>query len=333
MRKAPVDVAGLGDEREGELRQLRDFTRQDHGGVVEEIHLIGQPPLHKFLHFIEQKAEWQPPLDKRALIAEWRVANEYLQTLEESEPGLADKIDVQPLDPAMAPLAKALAEDARFRLTFDEFGTSFAMVKLDMLTLYQTHVTRDFTDGIARRLGANPSPEALFGFCQPTDVPQPPVQIRKVGSSRYQFTSDSTDFRPHDPVLLRPEQVVGHETFGPMSAVLGLVVGYGSNFLTGIRRGDDGRILLHNGYHRSYALRALGITHAPMIIRTVLHDEELGVAAASRVANDVDFYFNSARPPMLKDFFDGRLSKALRVYRTKKLIEISFEIKEHSLGV
>jgi hypothetical protein len=323
-------------KRKGEVADTRpppDLTRKDHGGLVEEIHLLGQPPLHKFLDFVENKTAHEPPLDKRALIAEWRTANEHLQALEETETGLADQIDVRPLGREMALLAEELVKDPRFHRTFHELPTHFAMVELDKLTLYQTHVTRDFTDSIARRLGSSPSPEALFRFCQPTDAPQPPVKIRKIGSSRYQFTSDSTDFRPHDAVLLRPEQVADHDSFGPISAVLGLVVGYGSNFLVGVRRGEDGRILLHNGYHRSYALRALGVTHAPMIIRTVLHDEELGVAAASKVAEDNDFYFMSARPPMLKDFFDPKLSKALNVYRTKKLIEISFEIREHSLGV
>ena len=87
-----------------------------------------------------------------------------------------------------------------------------------------------------------------------------------------------------------------------MSAIVGLPVGFGSNFFTAIRHED--RVLLHNGYHRAYAMRALGITHAPCIIQTVTRRDELEVAAKEQVADNPGFYFGTARPPLLKDFFD-----------------------------
>ncbi len=133
-------------------------------------------------------------------------------------------------------------------------------------------------------------------------------------------------------MLLRPDQIRDHETPNPISGVVALAVGFGSNFLTAIRQGEDGRVLLHNGYHRAYALRALGITHAPCIIQTVTTPDELGIAVTAKVAQDPDFYFASARPPLLKDFFDPKIRMVHRIYKTLKMIEIEFEVREHYVG-
>ena len=96
--------------------------------------------------------------------------------------------------------------------------------------------------------------------------------------------------------------------------------------------GDDGRLLLKNGYHRAYAMRDIGITHAPCIVQTVASRDELGIAVNSDVARDLDFYFASARPPILKDFFDPKIRRIHQVYKTLKMIEIEFEVREHDVG-
>ncbi len=125
--------------------------------------------------------------------------------------------------------------------------------------------------------------------------------------------------------------MIGHETFGPVSGMVGLPVGFGSNFLTAIRFED--RILLHNGYHRACALRALGLSHAPCILQTVTRRDELQAAAKDQVADDPAFYFRSKRPPLLKDYFDPRLRKILRVHATLKVIEVDFTFAEREVRI
>ena len=56
--------------------------------------------------------------------------------------------------------------------------------------------------------------------------------------------------------------------------------------------------------------------------------DELAVVGPQRVVDAPAFYFKSARPPLLKDFFDPRIRKPLRVRRTRKVIEVSFEVRE-----
>ncbi len=292
----------------------------------EEIVLLGQPPLCDYLDFIREMGVGGEDADPRLLTDEWRLANDYYHDLEEREAGIADAVDIGPLDPALAPLAEEVMSDPRYRCTFDAVPGEFAMVELDRLVVYQTQVTRGFIEGLKRRLGPGPDPVRLFRFCMPLGQPEAPLRARRMGSRRFVFSSYSMDVRYHEPVLLRPDQIRDYHTFGAIGGVVGLVIGFSSNLLNVIR--SDGRLLLHNGYHRACAMRALGITHAPAIVQTVTRRDELDVCGPKAVVENPAFYFRAARPPLLKDFFDPKIRKVLPVHKTLRVVEVNFEVRE-----
>jgi hypothetical protein len=126
-----------------------------------------------------------------------------------------------------------------------------------------------------------------------------------------------------------PQQIRDYDAFGAMAGIVGLVVGFGSNFLNVIRVGK--RLVLHNGYHRACALHALGITHAPCIIQTVTRSDELELAAKATVAEDPEFYFHTARPPLLKDFFDPKIGKVFRTHKQVRMIEVNYEVRDFTV--
>jgi len=294
--------------------------------AANEIRLLGQPSLQEHLSFVHRHVVDGRSINAADVADRWREANDHYHVLEENEAGIADDIEVIEPDLILEPLIAATKADPRYDFTFDTFPTEIAMVELDRLVIYQTHVTQTYTDSLIKRLDQPENPLALYRFCQPQAGCSASVDVQEVGRRRYVFSSASTDFRQHEPVLLQPEQISGHRTFGPVSAYVGLPVGFGSNFFTGIAYGD--RILLHNGYHRAYAMRARGITHAPCIIQTVTRRDEIEVAAKRQVADDPAFYFASKRPPLLKDFFDPKISTTYEVHQTKKMIEVTFEIRD-----
>ena len=49
----------------------------------------------------------------------------------------------------------------------------------------------------------------------------------------------------------------------------------------------------------------------------------------SVIAEDPEFYFHTARPPLLKDFFDPKIRKVLQVYKRTRMIEVNFEVQDH----
>jgi hypothetical protein len=301
--------------------------KEPAGSFYEEVWLLGQPPLVKYLDFVKDMVIGGDALDPKALTDEWRAANDYYHELEERESGIADEAECLELDPELEPLAAETAASPYYRHTFDSLPTSFALVELDRLIVYQTSVTRDFVEALKVKIGPAPDSATLFHLCLPREHPSAPVVSQKVGSRRYVLRSDSADFRFHRVALLKPEQLQNYSSFGPIASVVGAIVGFGSNFLNVIR--VDNRLVLHNGYHRACALRALGVTHVPCIVQTVTRFDELELTAKTVVVEHPDFYFKTARPPLLKDFFDPRIRKILPTRKLIRMIEVNFEIKDY----
>jgi hypothetical protein len=295
----------------------------------QEMWLLGQAPLRKYLDFVEDLAIGLDAASRVPLVQEWSAAAAWYEELEQLEDRIADYLDCIPLGPEMAPLADQVMRSARFTRTFDRLPTRIAMVELAHLVVCQNHVTRSFVDRLKERLGPSPDSAALFRFCLPPEDGQAPVQIRAMGSRRYVFRSDSTDFRFHEPVLLQQQQLGDYASFGSVAGAVGLVVGYSSNFLNAVCDDDSGRLVLNNGYHRACAMLELGITHAPCVIQTVTSRDELDLVTKSIVGNDPGYFFNGPRPPLLKDFADPRIRKILPVRKVSHIIEVNFEVKDY----
>lgn len=290
--------------------------------------LLGQPQLRDYLSLHENRVIGDKPADLRAVTAEWRAANDLYYELEQAEAGIADTIDCRPLDRRLARLAAELEQNAWFRSSFDNLPYTIELVELDKLVMSQVFVENGFSGAIAARLGARPSPSDLFRFCLPAERELPPVEIVRLGSTRYQFTSPSSDFREHTPRLLTGSDLAGLGLDAPTAAFFGIGIGFGSNFLSAIKSGD--RVVLQNGYHRSYALRSAGITHAWCVIEHVTRKDELRLTASENVAEDPEFYFAAKRPPILKDFFDPRIVKQLLTRRVECAIEVEIKVRSSS---
>jgi hypothetical protein len=308
------------------MRHDEIAERGDTIAASELIWLLGQPHLGDYLDFVATKVVGGGDIDPRLLADEWRAANDVYASLEKKEAGIADRIDCGDLPTALSPLADAVRANDWFRASFDNLPFRFVRVELDKLVVSQTHVERSFTDVMGARLGPNPSEEELFRFCLPIERELPPVRVQRLSSDRYLFSSRSTDFRAHKPKLLRPGQLAGMASSGPAAAMIGVMVGFGSNFLSGII--SDDRVLLQNGYHRAYTLRSLGLTHAYCVVEEVTRKDELKLTAEEDVVEDAAFYFAARRPPLLKDFFDPRLAKLLTVRPMENVIEVEIKIRE-----
>ena len=291
--------------------------------IRELIWLIGQPTLTDYLDFVSKKVVGGANEDPGKLVDEWRAANDIYYELSTSEAGLAESIRCRRLPAALKPLEQEVRAHPWFRKSFCELPVQFAMVELDKLIVSQTHVERGHHDAIAAGLGSDL--KELFRFCIPTDRTLPPVRIQRLDDHRWLFSSGSTDLRERTPVLLQGESLPATGGDGPMAAMLGLPVGFGSNFMSAVRSGK--RIVLQNGYHRAYALRRVGITHAPCIIEEVTRKDELRVGGDAEINADPEFYFAAARPPLLKDFFDPRFAKLLSVRRIDTVVEVEIRVR------
>lgn len=290
--------------------------------ATELVWLLGQPQLAEYLLFVATKVIGGELIAPAVLADEWRQANDRYYDLEQAEAGLADTIACLPAEDLLSDRISAVTGSPWFQHSFAALPASIVKVELDTLVVSQVHVEHGFRFDAAHRDGNIEAPATLFDLCLPLTPELPPVQVDRLGENRYRFASPSTDLRA-SPLLLLPATVHPVAT-GPAHTRLAIDVGFGCNFLSGIRSGS--RIVLQNGHHRAYALRSMGATHAYCVVEDVTRKDELRLVGSARVGADPEFFFAARRPPLLKDYFDPALTKRLAVRQILTEIEVEVTV-------
>jgi hypothetical protein len=260
--------------------------------------------------------------DQGALAAEWRTANDHVVQLEKDEAGYADGAAITPIPAEMSALEQAALADPMFKRSFQVVPWHLGQVALDRLVVFQKRIGLGGVGRIKAQLGASPSAETVFKLCIPVDHPSSPPMTTQRASNGWIFGSPSNDIRLLDATLLMPDQVTGYQPSGAVAAVVGLVVGFSSNVLHVLH--IESRLILMNGSHRAYALRDLGVTHAPCIVLELSRRDELDLIGPEEVKAKPDNYLTAARPPLLKDYFDPKLRKIVPVRRMVNQLQVGY---------
>jgi len=314
------------DEQDDALQLALDrITSDEAARVVHEcVYLTGRPPLSDFRHFMTVVAENGHRADEGPLIEEWRAAAAHIAELRRQEAGIADNPRIEPLPRRLEALRDRVLEDPIFRHAFPVVPTDIGLVELDQLVVWQKWVDRGHLDLLKQRLGPSPTDEEIFETCLPFEHPKPPMKWMQTHRDTFVLVSPSNDLRFLDSVLLDPSQVVGRSPTGAEAAIIGLVVGFGSNFLNAVHA--ENRLVLVNGTHRAYSLRSMGVTHAPCIIQHVSTRDELQAAATSDLKANPDLYLRHPRPSMFRDYFNPKLSKIVPVLRRLRQVTVKFTV-------
>jgi hypothetical protein len=220
-------------------------------------------------------------------------------------------------------------KDPLVRHNFNTVPTEVAFVELDRMVVYQKHIDLNFARQLESKLGPAPTEDQILKICLPYDHPQPPVKWSRVRRDKYVFMSPSNDLRFLGAMRMHPGHVKDYPPPGNLVGVVGLAVGFGSNFLNAVY--VENRLILNNGSHRAYALRKMGITHVPCIVQHLSSRDELDVVGPSEVRHDPDFYLKHPRPQMLRDYLHPKLYKVMPVRRRLRQVTVRFEVEEHSV--
>ncbi len=298
----------------------------NHDVVDDYVYLIGRPTLRAFLSFVKTRTRHGHRADAGALTDEWRAAAALIGKLEKTEAGWADGAAVEPLPAHLESLQEPFLRSPLVQHCFNTVPTQLGMVELDRLVVYQHHIDLSYVRSLKEKLGPAPTQEDIFRLCLPSEQPRPPVNWARSHRDTYIFSSPSNDLRFLGAMPLESGNVSGYPPPGALVGVVGLAVGFGSNFLSIIGASD--RLILHNGSHRAFALRELGVTHAPCIVQHVYSREELNVVAASAVTERPEVFTKTPRPPLLKDYFDPNLRKIVPVIRRLRQVTVKFQVDE-----
>jgi hypothetical protein len=299
--------------------------------VDDHVFLIGRPSLRGFVSFVTDLAVDGATADRGVLAAQWRAGHAEVQARDQSESGIADGPEIRPVPAHLQPLVDKIANDPLYQHAFDVVPTEVGIVELDSMVVYQKHINLAFVRQLRERLGERPNDEQIFRTCLPFDHPAPPVKWMRTHGNTYIFLSPSNDIRYLGPMVLNQDNIVGHPSPGVIVGVVGLAIGFGSNFLNAIH--VENRLILNNGSHRAYALRQMGVTHAPCIIQHVSTREELGVAGPSELKRNPDLYLKNRRPSMLRDYFDPKLHAVIPCTRRLRQVRVGSAPTRPSAGL
>jgi len=321
-----VDIAPRGTRpRRGTSPSVREIAMLS-SPVDEHAYLFAHTRQLDFLAFMAEDTLDGPVADSARLAAEWRTAAARFKELQNTEARWADEPPVGNLPKSLEPLVRQVATDPIFKRSFSAVPGVVGMVELDRLVASQKCVNLTHVERVKEQLGPAPPLDEVFRTCLPFDHPTPPFRVGRVAPHSFVFTSDSNDLRFLESVVVQTDQLSGHQFSGPLAGVFGAAVGYGSNFLNAIA--CDRRLVLNNGFHRAYALRALGVTYVPCVVQRLTSRADLEFVGRAAIRRDADILLDFARPPVMKDFFDPVLSRRVSRSRKTRQIRVTFTVEE-----
>lgn len=323
--KPALDTIESGSPQADERKQA-DLPGRDEAD--ETLYLIGRPKLKQYLRFVGSHAVHPP--SEGSLVDEWQAAAGFIGALEKEEAGAADNPQIDKILPDDEPLLAEFLKDPLVRGSFNALPTEVAMVELDRMVVYQKHIDLTFVEQLEAKLGPAPDKELVFRTCLPYDHPQPPVKWSR-GHDSFVFVSPSNDLRFLGTMRIQPGHVNDYPPPGDLVGVVGLAVGFGSNFLNAVYA--ENRLILNNGSHRAYTLRKLGFTHVPCIVQHASTRDAVDLEASSEVRSNPDLYLKHPRPPMLRDYFHPKLHKVMPVHRRLRQVTVKFEVDENDIPV
>ena len=291
------------------------------------LYLIGRPTLKNFLRYVRHNAA--EPQRESDLIDQWNAANDTVKRLQKSEARAADDARIVPLGPEYKPLLSKLFREPLIRHGFNTVPTEVAMVDLERIVVYQKHIDISHAERLERDLPSDPSYEQIFELCLPRKRANPPVRWSRAPRDKYVFVSPSNDLRFLGIMPLKPRDIPDYPPPGNFVGVVGIAVGFGSNFLNAIYA--EGRLILRNGSHRAYMLYKRGFRHVPCIIQHVKSREELDLVASAELERYPDLFLKNPRPPMLRDYFNPELCKFMDVQPRLHQVTVEFNAEETEL--
>ena len=327
VRKAPVVAREIGPAPTPQARPAPAPARAPDLAPAKQatLFLSGRPSLKQYIRFARTNAV--RPKSSASLADEWRAAAAIVRDLERKEAGRADHPPILPFPvKGHERLLAEFLDNPLVRHGFNLVPSEVAFVELDRLVVSQKHIDLVHARRIAKNLGPNPGSERVFRACLAPDGPQPPVTWASEGEGRYVFVSASNDLRYLGVMSMESRHIKGLPAPGDLVGVIGMAVGFGSNFLSVIHA--ENRLILHNGSHRAYALRKLGLERVPCIVQHVSSRDELEMVASPEVRRNADLYLKEARPPLLADYFHPGIHTVMRVRPRLRQITVRVNVDE-----
>ena len=266
-----------------------------------------------------------------SIVSAWAGASQRFHQIELEERGEAEKINVENLPPELAPRLKEISDDHLFKQTFSQLPFEFKLVELDRLAAGQRTVNLDYVDILKERIPRSPTDGDLIEFCL---APQKQVKLpaeQILGQNVYSFTSENVDFRFLGGFRkpLTEDDIKASTTGGYPLAAIVLLVGLGASSMNAFVY--QHRYVLNNGFHRAFALRAVGVKQVPIVVQSVNNPQLEFPQVVAELPRE--YLLGANRPALMKDFFDSELTKELKAKAQNKIVQVQWNASQFIIPI
>ena len=199
-------------------------------------------------------------------------------------------------------------------------GMNWTVGMVDLRTVISFQWVVSGQDAAQRAQSVLPDdPDSLFSFC----LPEPGNEVKVAGTidelnHAITFSSRNPNLRVGLPVMADVHVARGAGQPAKTEKFLGFPVHFGWPFLMVAEH--NGRLLLCDGYHRSYGLLRRSIHTVPCIFMKTADFSETGATRAGLIPYKTLF---GDRPPMVSDFLDESVAKGVNRAAELNLIRVT----------
>jgi hypothetical protein len=254
----------------------------------------------------------------------WRAASMRMVKLAAQEEGIADQVEITDLPEDVQARAVEIGADPLFQASFSSIPFAIKVVEIDKLVAPQREVNLDYAESLHASIPGKEINDILE-FCVGPRKP-PELRMLQTAMNQMTFSSRSLDLRflgGYPKSITKDDISVAHAGGKPAEATV-LLVGFGADPINAFHVGS--RVVLNNGFHRVFALRSKGIAKIPIVLQEVVNaDIEFpdSLIGLSRV-----YLLQSARPVLIKDFFDHELVTEVRLKPRRKVVKVSWGVED-----
>ncbi len=288
-------------------------------------------PLGEFQKYVRAQCTEEEVARLPDLVKEWLAVQDSVAEFlaAESEAKVTDSNITEPLPEEFQPHLEAISNHPAFPKTFGMTRITFENVPIDNLIATQRSVNVEHMESLAGRLPENPQMEELIDFCLAPSHSLNHPQYLEAGPNSHVFSSSNCDLRFLGSFLkpIEPSDVAYANYGGIPTAVVISLVGFGISSANAFKIGN--RLTLNNGFHRLCALRSRGISRAPLVVQHISNPQlEL---PAQVLGLPRDYIIRSPRPVLMKDLFDPRFTRTLKLKRRLKTVNINVGISQYDV--
>src|SRR6266542_2006000 len=313
----------------GERTSKKDVPVQVGTHFLQQRYLYAFATQSEVTHYIRTQAIPDERARLNEFLRKWAELQPRVQDLIDSEAGIADTVSVSELLRGHEAQVERYTEDELFKRTFSGLPIVIGMVEIDKLVAAQRTVNLEYVHRLKSSFPKSLGISELLEICVAPTRPMDPIQHLELGPNTHVFSSPNADIRYLGSFvknITKEDLEAAVEGGIPAAAVISFV-GYGGASINVIRAGN--RVVLHNGFHRVFALREAGVTHIPVVIQL---SNNPALDFPPQVAGlPKEYLLGMPRPVLMKDFFEPDFAITLRVRKRIKVITLSASVGQHDV--